>query len=214
MYPGRVGVDIVPLRRAADLAAGRTLPRLLTPAELAAVRGRDGVDVPGLAGRLAAKEAVFKLFHAAGPLPWLSTEIVTAAGGWPQVRLRGRARGLAEAAGLCHIDISISHDEPCAIAVAFGLLLTPALTHVRSNAMGSTVSTGIDEVRRWVLARNPGRTSIADDENLIENRLVDSLSFVDLIYTIEAAAGVEIDFERIDVADFQTLSTIEQAFFA
>lgn len=75
-------------------------------------------------------------------------------------------------------------------------------------------STGIDEVRSWILSRHPERNSVAADENLIESRLVDSLSFVELVYAIEGASGVEIDFDNIDIQDFQTLSAIEKAFFA
>jgi acyl carrier protein len=75
------------------------------------------------------------------------------------------------------------------------------------------VSAGIDDIRDWILSRHPDRESIASDENLIESRLVDSLSFVDLVYVIENATGIEIDFDSIDIQDFQTLSAIEKAFF-
>ncbi len=74
-------------------------------------------------------------------------------------------------------------------------------------------SAGIDEVRSWILSRHPERESIEHDENLIESRLVDSLSFVELVYAIESASGTEIDFDNIDLQDFQTLSAIEKAFF-
>jgi acyl carrier protein len=74
-------------------------------------------------------------------------------------------------------------------------------------------SRGIDAVRAWILARSD-RTSISADENLIENRLVDSLSFVELVYAIEAAADIEIDFEGASIGDFQTLAAIEKAFFS
>lgn len=75
-------------------------------------------------------------------------------------------------------------------------------------------SAGIEEVQEWILGRHPDRESVEPDENLIESRLVDSLSFVELVYTIESASGVEIDFDTIDIQDFQTLSAIEKAFFA
>ncbi|MFI9201366.1 acyl carrier protein [Streptomyces sp. NPDC053048] len=74
-------------------------------------------------------------------------------------------------------------------------------------------SSGIQEVREWILSRHQDRDSLSDDENLIESRLVDSLSFVELVYTIESAADLEIDFDSIDIKDFQTLSAIEKAFF-
>ncbi|TDU04279.1 phosphopantetheine binding protein [Streptomyces sp. 846.5] len=75
-------------------------------------------------------------------------------------------------------------------------------------------SKGIDKVRDWILGRHPERTELAADVDLIESRLVDSLAFVELVYTIEDAAGIEVDFESIDIEDFQTLATIEKAFFA
>ena len=74
-------------------------------------------------------------------------------------------------------------------------------------------SAGIDEVRNWILARHPERQIIDAEEDLIESRLVDSLTFVELVYVIENATGVEIDFDSIDVKDFKTLSAMEKAFF-
>ncbi|MER7862222.1 phosphopantetheine-binding protein [Amycolatopsis japonica] len=73
---------------------------------------------------------------------------------------------------------------------------------------------GIEKVSDWILGRHPERTELAFDEDLIESRLVDSLSFVELVYVIEDASGVEVDFDNIDIADFKTLSAIEKAFFA
>lgn len=79
--------------------------------------------------------------------------------------------------------------------------------------MPSTTSSNVDAVRNWLLAKQPERTSIAPDEDLITARLVDSLSFVEFLLTIEEASGVEIDREAIDLADFRTLEAIERKFF-
>ncbi|RFU83336.1 holo-ACP synthase [Streptomyces triticagri] len=112
----RIGVDLVPLTRIPELlapASGPALHRMLTPRE------RRMSDQAGAAGRLAAKEAVFKLFGAAGqPVPWLATEVLPGPGGRPAVRLTGRAAHLAEQARLGPIDLSISHDAGWAVAVA------------------------------------------------------------------------------------------------
>ncbi|MEV7342774.1 holo-ACP synthase [Streptomyces sp. NPDC093544] len=122
----RVGVDLVPLSRIPQLLepqSGPALHRMLTPEE------RRLSDEAGAAGRLAAKEAVFKLFGAIGePVPWLATEILPGAGGRPHVRLTGRAARLAEQAGLGPIDISISHDGGWAIAVAAATTAVPPHT--------------------------------------------------------------------------------------
>ncbi|MEE1783899.1 holo-ACP synthase [Streptomyces sp. SP17BM10] len=114
----RIGVDLVPLTRIHELLP--VLRRFLSTDELTASRTPDGVPDPsGIAGRLAAKEAVFKLFGTAGrPVPWQGIEILRGPGGRPEVRLGGSAAELAADAGLGPIDISISHDGGFAIAVA------------------------------------------------------------------------------------------------
>ncbi|UQA94124.1 holo-ACP synthase [Streptomyces halobius] len=120
---GRVGIDLVPFGRVREMAErenGLALPRMLSEEEMRLSRTAGVPDIAGIAGRLAAKEAVFKLFRARGQtLPWLDIEILKADGGWPVVRLSGRAAELARTAGFQHIEVSITHDEPCAVAVAF-----------------------------------------------------------------------------------------------
>ncbi|MFB7029373.1 MULTISPECIES: holo-ACP synthase [unclassified Streptomyces] len=142
-----IGVDLVPLSRVRDLlgtgpepgtgtdngtdpgsgtdpgvgtAPGPLLTRFLSAEELAASRTPDGAPDPsGIAGRLAAKEAVFKLLGSVGrPVPWQGIEVLRGPGGRPGVRLSGRAAELARTAGVGPIDVSISHDAGFAIAVA------------------------------------------------------------------------------------------------
>jgi holo-[acyl-carrier protein] synthase len=120
----RVGIDIVPLARVRAMleSAPQVLRRHFTEAELA----DGGADVAGLAGRLAAKEAVFKTIRSPGAvLPWLGIQIHTEAGGWPVAALSGRAATLAAAAGFLDVDISISHDGDYAIAAAVVTTTTP-----------------------------------------------------------------------------------------
>lgn len=129
MDGGRVGIDLVPYGRVRQLLAADGTPalaRMLSAAEIS-LAGIDGdPDVPGIAGRLAAKEAVFKLFRASGQtLPWLDIEILKEGGGWPVVKLSGRAARLARESLVARVDISIAHDEPCAIAVAYAHVQKP-----------------------------------------------------------------------------------------
>lgn len=77
----------------------------------------------------------------------------------------------------------------------------------------SAVTGSLNEVRDWILRKHPERTSLEPDLDLIENRLIDSLSFVEFVFTIESASGVSIDVENIDVDDFRTLAAIERKFF-
>ena len=75
-------------------------------------------------------------------------------------------------------------------------------------------TSGVEKVRDWILGRHAERQEIGAEENLIETRLVDSLSFIELVYVIEAASGAEIDFDTIDLGDFQSIAAIDKAFFA
>jgi acyl carrier protein len=72
----------------------------------------------------------------------------------------------------------------------------------------------VDEVRDWVLAKHTDRQDIGVDEDLIETRLVDSLSFVEFIFVIEQASGREIDIDTLDLDDLRTLTAIKKRFFA
>lgn len=80
-------------------------------------------------------------------------------------------------------------------------------------ASGASTRT-IDDVRDWILAKHADRSSIDPNEDLIENRLIDSLTFVEFVFVIEQASGAVIDVDTIDIADFRSLGAIEKAFFS
>lgn len=115
-------MDLVPVSRVSAMMTARPLAvlgRMLTARELEESRTAGGWDAPGAAGRLAAKEAVFKLLRSGGQaLPWLAIEILKDPGEWPRVHLTGTAAELARSAGIGGIDISITHDDQFAVAVA------------------------------------------------------------------------------------------------
>jgi acyl carrier protein len=72
----------------------------------------------------------------------------------------------------------------------------------------------IDAVRDWILARNEGLTDVAPHDDLIENRLVDSLSFVEFVFLIGETSGKEIDLDTLDINDLRTLAAIEKCFLS
>lgn len=119
----RVGVDIVLLSRAEELVAPERRPvlsRMLRPEEVSACTRRGRLDPSAVAGVLAVKEAVFKLFHVRDrPVPWCSIRVAGGAGTWPVVHLDGTAAAMAEAAGVhSEISVSLAHDGAYAVAVA------------------------------------------------------------------------------------------------
>lgn len=124
-----IGLDIVSVSRVRRLLAEYGEPffdRMLTPGEIGDCATSTGLDMLGLCGRIAAKEAVFKALRVGNHiLPWRDIVIRRTDGGWPLVDLRGRAAALAAEAGIHEITVSISHDVDYAVAVAAPIAAGP-----------------------------------------------------------------------------------------
>lgn len=93
---------------------------MLHPDEISECTRGGRLDVSSVAGRLAVKEAVFKLLRCRDAVvPWRSIRVEGPLGTWPVVYLDGAAAKLARAAGIhSEISVSISHDGAYAVAVA------------------------------------------------------------------------------------------------
>ncbi|MDQ1300345.1 MAG: holo-[acyl-carrier protein] synthase [Chloroflexota bacterium] len=121
-----VGVDLVAVRRIAQLAAGygeRFTQRVFTARERAdCSQGSDETRMNSLAARWAAKEAVAKALGTGfGPVNHLEIEVMRDEQGCPHVCLHGRAAALAQARGLNRWAISLSHDDGLALAFVVAL---------------------------------------------------------------------------------------------
>ncbi|MCY0928825.1 4'-phosphopantetheinyl transferase superfamily protein [Streptomyces sp. H27-H1] len=232
-------MDIVSVTRVRRLLAEygeEFFDRMLTPGELADCRTASGLDVLSLCGRIAAKEASFKTLRVRGRfLPWLDIVVRRSEGGWPLVELRRGAAEMAAASGIAEITVSISHDVDYAVAVAAPVLqagsagypLPPILpgpagasaapatnpSSMHSTSRRTTMSDGLQQVKNWLLARHTEREDIASDLDLIENRLIDSLSFVEFVFLLEQQCGRSIQMETLEVDEIRTLAAIESHFF-
>jgi holo-[acyl-carrier protein] synthase len=107
-----IGVDAVLIERfAASLARTPGLEaRLFTGGE----RGRPDES---LAARFAAKEAVAKAIGAPKGLLWHDVEVDTRDGGRPVLSVRGTVLAAAQALGIRHWHLSLSHDGGIAVAM-------------------------------------------------------------------------------------------------
>jgi holo-[acyl-carrier protein] synthase len=114
----RVGIDLVEVERIRGLASRHPgfLDRVFTPRE------RDYCDRHAdpachYAARFAAKEAAFKALRGEGrALRFLDYE-VEMEGGRPRLLLHGKAREEARLLGVSDLDLSLSHERGCAVAV-------------------------------------------------------------------------------------------------
>ncbi|GAA1919536.1 holo-ACP synthase [Microbacterium aoyamense] len=125
----RVGCDLQSVSEVAEsIATGgdRYLDRILTTEETVLFERResDSARADFVAGRFAAKEAVFKLLgaSASAAVPWTDIEVLALDSGAPHVRLLAGAAALADSAGLEAIDVSISHSGGIAFAVAVAVV--------------------------------------------------------------------------------------------
>ncbi|MFE6848337.1 acyl carrier protein [Streptomyces sp. NPDC057686] len=70
----------------------------------------------------------------------------------------------------------------------------------------------IKPVVDWLRERNPGVEEIPEDLDLIENRLIDSLGFMEFILLLEDLIGRELQLDQIDVNQFRTLRSLTDHF--
>ncbi|MEL5953973.1 acyl carrier protein [Streptomyces sp. CLV115] len=70
----------------------------------------------------------------------------------------------------------------------------------------------IKPVVDWLRERNPTVEEIPEDLDLIENRLIDSLAFMEFILLLEDVIGRELRLDQIDVNQFRTLRSLTDHF--
>lgn len=70
----------------------------------------------------------------------------------------------------------------------------------------------LSQIEQWLLNNNPDLSSIPDDLDLIENRLIDSLRFMEFIFFLETLSGHPIDIAKIQIDNFRTIQRILQIY--
>ena len=81
--------------------------------------------------------------------------------------------------------------------------------------MSTDTEAAIDRVKSWLRERKPNLLSdggaLEDpDLDLIESRIVDSLSFVEFVFFLEELAGRQLDTDPEHMASFRTLRAIQR----
>ncbi len=111
-----IGVDIVDLARF-ERAVART-PKLLDRlfAQSEQVHDSHRLTNHSLAARFAAKEALIKALGTSNGVRWHDMPIVSDGERNPSFALTGGIQAAAEAKGITHIHLSMSHDAGVAIA--------------------------------------------------------------------------------------------------
>ncbi|PYP86354.1 MAG: hypothetical protein DMF61_13610 [Blastocatellia bacterium AA13] len=71
----------------------------------------------------------------------------------------------------------------------------------------------LPKVKAWLLARKPEAGDIEMDLDLIENRLIDSLGFLEFVFFLEELGGREIKFDGDSLHKFRSLRAINENIF-
>ncbi len=118
-----VGIDLVDIARIERMLArkgDRVLTRLLTARERAYVESMHA-PTRHIAARVAAKEAAYKALQVlpgARPVGWHDLEVTRRADGRPSLLLHGLAAQLVRQHGPLQVELSLSHSDSTAAAVA------------------------------------------------------------------------------------------------
>lgn len=133
----RLGFDLASVSGIAESIrtfGRRYTDRLFTGRELDYAFSGTGQCAERLAARFAAKEAVIKaLGLAEAGVGWRDIEVVRQDDGACSIALHGQARRIAEAIGVRHMLLSLSHDGDCAGAVVQVLLEGENQGHGRNH---------------------------------------------------------------------------------
>jgi hypothetical protein len=71
----------------------------------------------------------------------------------------------------------------------------------------------MEEVITWLRSKHPDlAVEIARDTDLIESRLIASVSFLEFVALLEELSGEPIDVGSLSVDDFRTLDRINEKF--
>lgn len=117
------GIDLVKIERIKQMVQAHGdhfLSRCFTDDELRYSQANSKRHIEHLAGRFAAKEAIFKALGTgcSGGIQWIDASIKRAGNGKPQVVLTAKALEVAGAQGITGWKISISHTKEHAMASA------------------------------------------------------------------------------------------------
>lgn len=78
--------------------------------------------------------------------------------------------------------------------------------------MDPVAAAALEPVVDWLRANNADVDTIPPDLDLIDNRLIDSLGFMEFVLLLEDLMGREVVLEELSVDQFRTLDAIFENF--
>lgn len=72
----------------------------------------------------------------------------------------------------------------------------------------------IEQLRRHLMSKRPDITSLPLDYDLLENKVIDSLQFIEFVFFVQELSGQSIPLDEIDLQKFKNLNAIKDSYFA
>jgi acyl carrier protein len=82
------------------------------------------------------------------------------------------------------------------------------------NASTPSIDAQLESLKAWLLKRKPEIGDIGMDLDLIENRVIDSLGFLDFVFFLEQLTDRELQADAQAVTAFRTLRNIRDMILA
>lgn len=79
--------------------------------------------------------------------------------------------------------------------------------------MQDLTQTEMVQIKEWILRNNTPSTELFYETDLIENRIIDSLQFVEFILFLESITGKEIYTKNFNLESIRSLQAIESNYF-
>lgn len=70
------------------------------------------------------------------------------------------------------------------------------------------------QIKEWLEIKSKSNKVITLDTDLLEDGILDSLQFMNLLLLLEEVTNTEIDMSTISMDVFRTLNSIEKEFFS
>ena len=80
--------------------------------------------------------------------------------------------------------------------------------------MSADTEAQLQSLKAWLLKKKPALQDIDMDFDLIENRVIDSLGFLDFVFFLEQLTGRELEADAKAVTAFRTLRNIQDMILA
>lgn len=70
----------------------------------------------------------------------------------------------------------------------------------------------VAQLKAWIISNNENAEGMDADTDIVENKLVDSLNFINFLVLVEELRGEEIPYDEVEVERFRTLRSIKTHF--